>query len=402
MSTIESILPAAVEGFFALCVGAAVGSFVNVIAYRVPLGLSVIRPASRCPECGKALGWSENLPIIGWLFLLGKCRGCRQPISVQYPLIELGVGLFTAWLYLTLFHTEQGSWWGSGTSSWWRVAGLLHSLPAVCGLVVFIGGMAAVALCDAARYLVPMSIVRWVAGIGVASWVIQAHVSIRPVDFFPPIPLPPGAWMGAALGGGLGVLIANGLLRVGTLRRSFADYDDFVAEGETLGDYPHARREMGPEAAFLGLVGLGALAGWCADSWLSPIREVASVQVLSACCAGFLVGGGIVWIVRILGTLAFGREAMGLGDVHILAAAGAVLGWRDPLLAFVLAPFPALLWTVGQRCLRPPGSRRELPFGPYLVIGLAVVLVLRPVLVDLGQLLHWIPGETAQIHRAFG
>jgi leader peptidase (prepilin peptidase) / N-methyltransferase len=68
--------------------GAAIGSFLNVVVYRVPAGLSVMWPPSRCPKCFHQLGMGENIPILGWLLLGGKCRHCRTRISPRYPLIE--------------------------------------------------------------------------------------------------------------------------------------------------------------------------------------------------------------------------------------------------------------------------------------------------------------------------
>ena len=68
--------------------GAAIGSFLNVVVYRVPAGVSILWPPSRCPKCFHQLGLGENIPILGWLLLRGKCRHCRTPISPRYPLIE--------------------------------------------------------------------------------------------------------------------------------------------------------------------------------------------------------------------------------------------------------------------------------------------------------------------------
>ena len=68
--------------------GAAIGSFLNVVVYRVPAGLSILWPPSRCPKCFHQLGMGENIPILGWLLLRGKCRHCRTPISPRYPLVE--------------------------------------------------------------------------------------------------------------------------------------------------------------------------------------------------------------------------------------------------------------------------------------------------------------------------
>ena len=69
--------------------GLAVGSFLNVCIYRVPRGQSVVSPPSRCPKCKKELAWYDNIPVVSWLVLRGRCRTCGEPISIQYPIIEL-------------------------------------------------------------------------------------------------------------------------------------------------------------------------------------------------------------------------------------------------------------------------------------------------------------------------
>jgi leader peptidase (prepilin peptidase) / N-methyltransferase len=81
--------------------GACFGSFLNVCVARWPAGLSVVRPASRCPKCEREIRWHENVPVLGWLRLRGKCAGCSQAISVRYPLVELAVAaLWAAAVYL--------------------------------------------------------------------------------------------------------------------------------------------------------------------------------------------------------------------------------------------------------------------------------------------------------------
>ncbi len=77
--------------------GAAVGSFLNVVVYRLPAGLSLLYPPSRCPKCKKRLRPYDNVPVLGWLWLRGRCRTCRQPIALRYPLTEFCTGgLFVA------------------------------------------------------------------------------------------------------------------------------------------------------------------------------------------------------------------------------------------------------------------------------------------------------------------
>jgi leader peptidase (prepilin peptidase)/N-methyltransferase len=91
-----------------------------------------------------------------------------------------------------------------------------------------------------------------------------------------------------------------------------------------------------------------------------------------AALLGYFVGGLWIWAFRILGTLGFGREAMGLGDVHILAAVGAVCGWVVPSITFFMAAFLALAWAMTVFVTR---KQRELPYGPWLAAG-ALVAVL--------------------------
>ncbi|WP_407741795.1 prepilin peptidase [Hyalangium sp.] len=86
--------------------GLCVGSFLNVVIARVPHGESIVRPGSRCPKCGHALSWYENIPLLSWLALRGRCRSCKAPISIRYPLVELLVGL----LFLACVRRFDFSW----------------------------------------------------------------------------------------------------------------------------------------------------------------------------------------------------------------------------------------------------------------------------------------------------
>jgi leader peptidase (prepilin peptidase)/N-methyltransferase len=76
-----------------LVVGLLIGSFLNVVIYRVPRGESVVRPRSRCPGCGQEISPRDNIPVVSWLLLRGRCRACGEPISARYPLVELLTGL---------------------------------------------------------------------------------------------------------------------------------------------------------------------------------------------------------------------------------------------------------------------------------------------------------------------
>jgi leader peptidase (prepilin peptidase)/N-methyltransferase len=75
-----------------LVLGGAVGSFLNVVVYRLPAGMSLITPGSHCPWCKHPIRWFDNVPVLGWILLRGHCRDCREPIAIRYPLVEAVTG----------------------------------------------------------------------------------------------------------------------------------------------------------------------------------------------------------------------------------------------------------------------------------------------------------------------
>jgi leader peptidase (prepilin peptidase)/N-methyltransferase len=100
----------AVLAVFVGVLGLAVGSFLNVVVYRVPLGRSVVRPASACPRCRAAIRPRDNVPVLSWLLLRGKCRDCAAPISSRYPLVEgLTASLFVA-VVLRFTAVQDAAW----------------------------------------------------------------------------------------------------------------------------------------------------------------------------------------------------------------------------------------------------------------------------------------------------
>jgi leader peptidase (prepilin peptidase) / N-methyltransferase len=136
---ISSPMSLAVAGIF----GLLVGSFLNVVAYRVPLGLSVSKPRSFCPDCRKTLAWWENVPLGSWIVLRGRCRGCGHPISFRYPAVELATGAV-----FTLV-----AWGGHGTLATAGYCCLAASMIAV--LLIELGGRRA-----------PLSVAAIGAGLG--------------------------------------------------------------------------------------------------------------------------------------------------------------------------------------------------------------------------------------------
>ncbi|WP_456404245.1 prepilin peptidase [Hydrogenimonas sp.] len=111
---------------FALFIGLAIGSFLNVLIVRIPKGESVAFPASHCPKCGNALKWWHNIPLLSWVFLQGKCAYCQSPISRIYPVVELLTGLVFATLAMKL-----------GLGAEWFVTGLVFSLLLALSVIDF-------------------------------------------------------------------------------------------------------------------------------------------------------------------------------------------------------------------------------------------------------------------------
>ena len=130
--TLRPLLDQPLLPWFALAVGLIVGSFANVVIHRVPLGLSVVTPRSRCPTCGRPIAALENVPVLSWLVLLGRCRGCRTRISVRYPLVELANGL------------------GYFALAWW-LGPQAHTLV----LMAFLTALLVLALIDLDHHLLP-------------------------------------------------------------------------------------------------------------------------------------------------------------------------------------------------------------------------------------------------------
>jgi len=136
--------------------GLAVGSFLNVVIYRVPIGRSIVSPPSACPGCGVAVAPRDNVPVLSWILLRGRCRSCRSPISSRYPLVEGLTGLIFA-----VTAARIGQDW---------------ALPAE---LAFVGGLIALAAIDLERYLLPRAVLYPTAGLVLAGLLVAAGVDDR-------------------------------------------------------------------------------------------------------------------------------------------------------------------------------------------------------------------------------
>jgi leader peptidase (prepilin peptidase)/N-methyltransferase len=269
--------------------------------------------------------------------------------------------------------------------------------------LLLLAGLLAATIVDLRYYIIPVQIpwaltaaalvlypVSAALG-GLPTALDQANLSIT--QSIVPIASTPG--LGAALGGGIGLVVALVLLWFRFLPRSFDDLEEQQTEGgfpseqggqidpEQMIAHPHPRREAAKELLFLALPAAGLMLGFvlairpldAPDALPLPL----AVHVLAGVGLGYLMGGGLVWATRVFGTLAFGKEAMGLGDVHLLAAIGAVLGGFDAVFIFFIAPFVGITIVVVQSLLSAMKKQtpRVIPFGPSLAAATLIMLLFR-------------------------
>ncbi len=456
------MMPSLTILLFVTAVGACIGSLTNVLVYRMPLGLDVVTPTSRCPKCDHKLTWRENIPIFGWLFLRGKCRFCKCKISPEYPIVETIVAVLFGGIYALWYIVPDDAIFGLGRiAPEWAANGPALTWPAMVVLLVLVGSMVSMTIIDARTSTIPL-VLTWVPA-GVALIFHTGHAIWFQSKYGNPVMMPAGmdgvwavpnahmkwitapgqvwtlatgglaGWrfIGIGIGGCVGLILSNLFLKFGWLTRSFADFDEWYESNHTsesdantseeseLGTeeleqaetepaeqpessiedwlmYPHARREMIRELAFLCMpVVFGLGGGWLMvqmfGQWttdlnsghtFAPDNAPLWLVVLGGVLMGYLIAGGVVWAVRIGGSLAFGKEAMGLGDVHMMAAVGACLGWIDPTIAFFLAAFVGVAYAIVAQVFSGKLSR-AMPYGPFLAVATMMMILGKPV-VEMG------------------
>jgi leader peptidase (prepilin peptidase)/N-methyltransferase len=234
--------------------GSVYGSFLNVAVHRLPREESLVRPRSRCPRCHKPISWYDNVPILSWLILGGRCRNCRKPISARYPVVEAAAGLLAAAL--------QRRW--PADPAW------------TAGAALACGALLAVALIDWETFLIP------------------DELSIG--------------------------LVVSGLL--------FSPLNPYFGGGH-----------------------------WWLSAWGS--------------LRGALSGFAMAWAIAAIGEALLKKEALGGGDVKLLAGVGA---WTGATGAFDCLMLGSLAGSVyGVRLLLSGKAKRSdpIPFGPFLAAGAA-------------------------------
>jgi leader peptidase (prepilin peptidase)/N-methyltransferase len=366
--------------------GCCIGSFLNVVIYRLPREKSLVHPGSSCPHCGQPIRFYDNIPLVSWLVLGAKCRRCKAPISPRYFIIELLTGLVFLGLYVAYFHTN--------------LRPSLHIEGAVFVYIihlVLLSAFIAASGIDLELWIIPLSLCWAVTIVGLVGSALGGYIiAPQTLKDYPILPVASPGTGALALGAALGLGISWLLLRLGIIKRSYElaatqEQEPVLAEkaqgavqmpaGPGPFDEPQykhrleALREVvfllpilvGSVVAYKVLAGSGPVGRWWNGLFAYP-----AVAGLLGSLFGYFVGCAVVWATRVLGTLGFGKEAMGLGDVHLMGAAGAVVGPIMVVIAFFIAPFFGLGWALFQVFFK---KIHQIPYGPFLSIAVLTVMI---------------------------
>jgi len=230
--------------------GLIVGSFSNVCIYRIPRNESIIYPASHCPKCHSNIKPVDNIPLISYILLKGRCRNCKSKIFIQYPIVELLTGLIYLIIYLTYGLSVQT---------------LIY--------IILSSALVIIAFIDLNEQIVP------------------------------------------------DVISLPGIV-IGFIVSFFVPYISFINSG-----------------------------------------------------LGILVGGGIILIIGMAGSVIFKKEAMGGGDVKLAAMIGAFLGWRYIIISLFLGFFLGALAGIILILSKIKSREDTVPFGPFIVLGSFITLL---------------------------
>lgn len=248
-------------------IGACFGSFANVCIFRLPRKKSIVFPSSFCPKCRRTIRWYDNIPILSYIFLRGRCRYCRKTISLRYPIVEFAMGLLTLLLYEKFL---------------------------VNGIY-----------CSFFLYLVFT----------------------------------------------LGLIIISGI-----------DFETFLV----------------PDVIVLPLIPIGIVGAFlCGNFFFSSVGQWSAITRLMYSFSGAFTGALVVAILAVIGKIIWKKEAMGGGDLKLLAAIGSFLGWKGVFVSIFFGSITGTLISLALIYTKKKKWDDYVPFGPYLAIGAIITILLK-------------------------
>jgi leader peptidase (prepilin peptidase) / N-methyltransferase len=350
MNSIQN-LPYLIQAFVAGIFGLIVGSFLNVVIYRIPRGESVSYPGSHCGSCGKPVKPYDNIPVLSYLILRGKCRACKSGYSAIYPAVEFLVGV----LFFLVAYTS-----GITTLNIFRMI-----FVAIIVVLIFI---------DARHQLLPNIITYPALLFSIASITFASHLwSARLLEGLrQSLPLNLAAW-GGAIGIALAVPVFFAIDRLdNALFGKYFEWEE-VEESDEDKHIEENYEKRGKKVEWFSLFAGFALAiGWIIYSYSQP-ESVAHITLINS-LIGAIVGGGLIWLLRTFYFYARGIEGMGLGDVKMMAFVGAFLGWQASILILMLGSLLGSFVGVAMAMKSGGGMKVRLAFGVFL--GAAAILSL--------------------------
>jgi leader peptidase (prepilin peptidase)/N-methyltransferase len=316
MANLGINLPIIIWTIWTFILGAAVGSLLNVCIARLPLEKSILWPSSHCGSCFRPIRWFDNIPLISYWLLRGRCRNCGATFSIRYFFVELGTGLGFAGLFyleivanihdLPFFQNQQWNIRG-GCVPWQAWVFFAHHAALFSLLIV-------AAACDLNGRVIPLSVTLFGAGVGLLGATLFPWPWPNNVDVPGILPVPPADWC-------------------------------LVTPGRGLYPWP----VWGPLPA-----------------WLPP----GSHQLgFATGLTGILVGTWMLRGVRTVFSRGLGQEALGLGDADLMMMAGAFLGWQPVVVAFFVGAIVTLGFAIAQLVINKDNT---LPFGPGLAAGIVI------------------------------
>jgi prepilin signal peptidase PulO-like enzyme (type II secretory pathway) len=358
-------LPFSFYAVSAFVLGLIFGSFLNVVIHRVPRGESIAYPGSHCGACGAPIKAFDNIPILSFALLGGRCRSCRARISFSYPMIELLAGL----MFVAIVFKAGPSW----------EAILEFAFACVMIALVFI---------DARHRLLPNVITYPAFLFAILGATAQAALGEQPSQtfdislLFPALQSEFTPWRAALLGGSILAMAAPGFRLLDKLDPIlFGKYFDLEESDENVGQTEAERRHNRAIRATM-VIGIIAAAAWAAMVFFLSSKHQTAIEDayngLLRASAGALIYGGLIWWVRAIYFFIRGFEGMGLGDIKMMSVVSAFLGWRDALGVLLIGSIIGLITGVILIYRSKREFRTPLPFGACLGVASLIILVLSP------------------------